>query len=190
MIKRPSNGLSPEYVAGFFDGEGTVGIGLTMEATRSGRWRPRHRLYVRIGHTNLPILEMLKHQFGGSIHAYKLKTGHAPAWGWALGSADSINFLRTIRPFLILKTAEADLAFEFSNLARFDKRPLGTPRRDEWLPAISIEERERLRTELVKLHGLSGAARFRSLASHQLIGQTTRTSGGSISGTMSYRAGP
>lgn len=190
MAEHLPNGLSPEYVAGFFDGEGTVGIGLSMDITRSGTWRPRHRLYVRIGSTNLPILEMLKHQFGGSIHAYKLKIGHAPAWGWALGPADSVNFLRTIRPFLILKAAEADLAFEFSNLARFAKRPLGTPRRAQRLPAISIEERERLRTELVNLHGLSGAARFRSLASRQLIGQTTRTSGGSISGFMSYRAGP
>ena len=189
MVEPPSNGLSPEYVAGFFDGEGTVGIGLSMDATKSG-WRPRHTLYVRIGHTNLAILEMLKHQFGGSIRAYKFKPGHAPAWGWALGPADSINFLRTICPFLVIKAPEADLAFEFSKPARFDKRPVGMPRRNRRLPAASIEERERLRVQLVKLHGLSGAARFRSLASRQCIAQTTRTSGGSISGTMSYRAGP
>ncbi len=91
------SGMSTEYVAGFFDGEGSVNI----------HKRKGHRgctLYVSIGNTDHAILEQFKAQFGGSVSLLRKQDGNRrPIWKWSTSCNTAVNFLRTIQPYSIIK---------------------------------------------------------------------------------------
>ncbi len=107
--------MTPEYLAGFFDGEGCVNI------TVSGKHR-RAVVRVAIINTNVPMLEGIQRQYGGRVHKGRVRA-KTPHWKpfchvvWTGRQAEEL--LLTIRPYLILKAAQADLAlelFQFKNL--------------------------------------------------------------------------
>lgn len=94
--------MNLEYLAGFFDGEGSIGIYRYLEPT------------VQLGLTNEEMLRNLQNQWGGSVTKYKCKTNRKPAWGWSLYSKAQIKpFLEAILPYLILKKQEALVMLEF-----------------------------------------------------------------------------
>jgi len=107
--------LTAEYVAGFFDGEGTVGI------TKSG-YDKHVYLRVSVSNTNLGILHTLKAQFGGFLSLTGKKKPNWKASGeWIIGGKAAAEFLRFIEPFVILKKSQVVLGLEFWS---FQKKPL------------------------------------------------------------------
>lgn len=78
------------YMAGFFDGEGYVGIGYNGRAE------------VRIVNSYLPILEEFKTKYGGSIYTRKkTKERHKTYYDWILiGKKELVTFFDDISPFL------------------------------------------------------------------------------------------
>lgn len=91
MKSTPRPTLSPQYLAGLFDGNGSLSI--TVSTGRAKR-RPPYPSSVMLriskskGH-GIPILQLLQEQFGGKI------SGHY----WRLTSAAAVaDFLRLIRP--------------------------------------------------------------------------------------------
>jgi hypothetical protein len=157
--------LSLQYVAGFFDGEGTISISLSMTTSRAGTVRPHHSLCVRLGQTKLGILERLKAQFGGGITTYKPQPRKAQAWAWVLCARGALAFLEQVAPHLILKKAEAEVAFEFAKLMDKMVPAKGQPRGSLRVSEEVIQARESLRVRLVGMHAASGAARFQTLES-------------------------
>ena len=103
--------LSPEvlaWMAGFFDGEGSISI-------RKRDYSP-HAFAKRICivNTRADILEIFRLHFGGKIRARKryLKNQKV-VYEWVAQAKEATRFLGLIRPYLKLKAQHADLWFDF-----------------------------------------------------------------------------
>src|SRR5258708_3356022 len=107
---------SLEYIAGYFDGEGTVGI----EKAHRG-----HSIRVSIANTYLPALLEIKEQFGGSVTAHnrRLSLSHRKAYTWRIGGQAAREFLETIIPLLDEKRAQAELALTLPQRISGGHRP-------------------------------------------------------------------
>lgn len=108
------------YAAGFFDGEGCIGISMQIGATSRGKRYPdvrRFYLFVSLSQNDPAPINWLMEKFGGSARFVRgkksYKEGYYERWNWAITTKQALSFLRTIRPFLIVKAEQADLAFSF-----------------------------------------------------------------------------
>lgn len=101
------------YVAGFFDGEGSVGI------YRNGQSHGR-TLRVQIAQTVTPastdLLTQCRERWGGSLGPFN-RTLRRPAWNFQTTASKGVAMLRDLRPWLRLKADQADFA-----LAWWDQR--------------------------------------------------------------------
>lgn len=89
--------LSPEYAAGFFDGEGCLNIECCKA---NGNFQIR----ASISNTHLGIIELLQQQFGGSISGPIQRGGNTkPFWSWKVMGMKLTSFLEYIKPFVIVK---------------------------------------------------------------------------------------
>ena len=99
--------ISWQYLAGFLDGEGSIGT------TRTGKLRNVVGR-VTIANTDHAILELIKSQFGGTIT--RRERGNKPGWrpfcsiSWTNRSA--LSLLEGVLPYLILKRAQAELCIQ------------------------------------------------------------------------------
>jgi len=100
------------YMAGLFDGEGCIHI---AKLKRPESKRGCHfGLVATIGMTSEFLLELYHSQFGGSVYCYTKPRGNRKlCWQWIIRSRQAVAFLKAIRPYLLLKADEADLAIEF-----------------------------------------------------------------------------
>lgn len=96
---------SLDYLAGYFDGEGYIGI-LPPNKTN------KHRLRVSVGNTYLPILEEFKNRFGGYITITN-RGINKPVHYWTCSDQIAKNFLQEIYPLLKEKQSQAWLGLEF-----------------------------------------------------------------------------
>ena len=94
------------YIAGFFDGEGCIRIKQNSQRGNS------FSVIAHITNTNLEILQQVQDLFGGQVR--KQERGvNKTIFNWYITSAEAIDFLRTLSPFLQEKLAQANLAFDF-----------------------------------------------------------------------------
>ena len=107
--------VSAEYLAGIIDGEGTIRINeVRMKA--QCRAAVTH-LVVFVTNTHLGLLKELEASFGGGISLAGAKIPKSPKWkrcyklSWNSGKA--IQIVATVYPHLIVKRAQAEMAFEF-----------------------------------------------------------------------------
>lgn len=107
------------YAAGLFDGGGVVVVGVSRRKRSSTHW-----LQVSIS-ADRRVLEMLRDAFGGHI-VLPRSTARAPTWR-VLGH-EAVVFLARIRPLLLARTEQADLAIAFQNNRRH-------------IRSLSVEER-------------------------------------------------
>ncbi len=142
--------LSIEYVAGLFDGEGMV---RAQKAKRS-EIHTTYQVITMVGMTHRPIIEMLCSQFGGRItindHS-KRKATRRPQHCWNLSSQQACSFLRTIRPFCVVKAEEIDLALKLQASIDEHRYKLGN---QYWMHPMRNQifaEREQLFQELKRL---------------------------------------
>lgn len=112
--------ISEAYVAGFFDGEGTV-----CAARRNIRYRPTPTILATISNTDMRPLRAIMDRWGGSIHTTKGRLEHhRDQHQLVLAPRNARIFLTAIEPHLIIKKQVARVAIEFCNLV------MNTPRRD------------------------------------------------------------
>ena len=110
-IRLREAGISPRYLAGFVDGEGSVMI-TKSRSRKSGCVQYRARLTV--SNTDRGILEEICRDFGGTIH----KVGRGKStWkpGYMLVFTDGLipSLLSVLRPHLRLKRRQAAVQLEF-----------------------------------------------------------------------------
>ena len=116
--------ISPQYAAGFFDGEGCVNL------TTYGKNR-QVNIRVYLINTDADILRLFQCHFGGRLGAPRVsKEGWKAFRNLVWTGVAAIDFLRIIQPFVILKVAQIKLALEYWDFARSPKAD-----RCEWLPA-------------------------------------------------------
>lgn len=137
------------YVAGFFDGEGSINISRRQRKSFS----PEHSLTVAIGQRDGETLDWIQEHFGGNLHQVKRDGSYT----WYCGNQKALAFLKELFPFLRYKKPQAQLAISFYEGGKRD--------RGRAIPADELERRERIREEMKMLH--------RTIVKSQRTGSTT-----------------
>lgn len=100
------------YLAGFFDGEGSVYLYKRMKPEG---W-PNHDIRFQITNTNKDVIEWIHQTFGGQIY-YRDRSSQNPNWKpnywWHANRQIFDRVAPAIYPFIIVKKAQLELAFEF-----------------------------------------------------------------------------
>jgi hypothetical protein len=106
--------MTIEYVAGFFDGEGSI--------TTAGSGRSQN-VQCCVTNTNKEILDLFQSIYGGHVYARKSKNINAKqAYGWHLYKND--DFLELILPHLFLKKKQCELAIKYRKLVKNNLGPV------------------------------------------------------------------
>ena len=100
--------LSPAYLAGFFDGEGTFFIGKQI---KKGKEYPHASVLLsQSGEEGLTLLTEIQKRFGGRLYEH-LKPGQHKATKSAYklywNRVEAIQLIRCLLPYLILKEGKA-----------------------------------------------------------------------------------
>lgn len=107
MVKLDNDKLNA-YFAGFFDGEGCIDVHRAKKLNSFNKIE--HRLRVSIGQIEIKPLKKLKNLYGGNIYKYKKINK------WSLHSKEAINFLKNIKPYLLVKRSQANAAIKYEKL--------------------------------------------------------------------------
>jgi len=97
------------WAAGLIDGEGSIGI-----YQHTIRPRPSWALQVTVGMTHRPTIERLHAMFGGYMRGVNRRSPRRRLWFWQVSSATAVRVVRLVRPWLVTKAEEADLALRFA----------------------------------------------------------------------------
>ena len=148
LNKRKMTSEELAYIAGFFDGEGYIGV---IE------YHNTHKLLVTVTNTDDSIPNLLKDFFGGTIHVYwDGNPKHRTRYTWRLDSKKAVVFLSAIQPYARQKSKHIRLALEFQMTQHHGSTPgkwgYGSSRYtdDEW------EYREYLCEEMAILNKRNG----------------------------------
>lgn len=101
--------LSPQWIAGFFDGEGCISI------------QSDKGLRVIFINTRRDVLLAVSEGFGG-VGKLKVKKripgerGTRPCYQWITWGREAQRVLETLLPYLVIKKSEAEVALEFQSL--------------------------------------------------------------------------
>jgi hypothetical protein len=101
--------ISNQYVAGFFDGEGSLGL----YKSSSGSFVLSVQIVQLQSKKSKAIFRFLKKKFKGLYKEIPKRGRRRPIYHWALYGHQGIEFLKIIRPYLILKAAQADVAIRW-----------------------------------------------------------------------------
>lgn len=96
------------YLAGFFDGEGTISLG------RYKNDGGGYRLAIAVSQNERSPLEMFQATFGGRIYEQKWEKAQRAFYSWQVTNrVDRLKCLEMLSPFLIVKKREAEIALAF-----------------------------------------------------------------------------
>lgn len=124
------------YIAGLFDGEGSVTI-----RSSKGLRRP-HALLCQITQESNEALLVVHRLFGGSLFDQPRHNSPnpLPEFHWSIYAKSAKEFLVAIRPYLLVKADVADLGLQFQSTVKMGRG----------LAAGVFEERERLRALVMR----------------------------------------
>jgi hypothetical protein len=108
--------LSDEYVAGLFDGEGTVSVYCFTQTRKSGNSYRRYQLTVVLTNTHRPVLDRIRVQYGGFIVKHQSRMGRRQCYRWMASAHIAQRFLSAIQPYAIIKRPVIDLGLELRGL--------------------------------------------------------------------------
>lgn len=104
------------YVAGFFDGEGSIGI-YPKKSSYKGRayvtYYLRTQLVQKRSTESDLLLDMLIDKFGGGGSLIPCGEAKKAAWNWQLSSDKACDFLEKIYPCLLIKKEQARIAMDW-----------------------------------------------------------------------------
>jgi hypothetical protein len=99
------------YLAGFFDGEGCIVIQSGISGFQKSL---SHRLQISIGNTYKPVMDWIKKEIRlGSLYGQGGKKQKKVCWNWYCRGNQAAFILRNLLPYLKVKRAQAELAFQF-----------------------------------------------------------------------------
>lgn len=100
------------YIAGLFDGEGCIYIGKFWHK-RDEYWQYVLRVKIALREKWIPEWLFFSFNCGRLNKTKQTKTPGATIWDWTVEGNKATEFLRIILPYLKLKRAQAELAFQF-----------------------------------------------------------------------------
>jgi hypothetical protein len=102
------------WMAGFFDGEGYVGLQLCRDKGRNLHYV---KLKVSVTNTDLHSLAPFRATFHGTtVRSWQGRATSKVVYRWDLSGKRAYDFLMTIAPHLITKKEQVDLAIKFWEL--------------------------------------------------------------------------
>ncbi len=105
------------WAAGIFDGEGSVF--LIRQSNRGKRGTGKNdRLVVKVVNTDPRMLVRLREIAGGRISSQRIRGTRRPSWEWITTGVSAKAFLRMVRPWLVVKGEQADVALTFTTGVR------------------------------------------------------------------------
>jgi hypothetical protein len=113
------------YLAGIIDGEGCIGIGRRRGATKKGR-----ALYIsptlQVSNTKQELLTWLADRYGGGVYFCRDKREkRKPHWVWIVAGQRALRAIRDARPYLLLKTEQADIVLSLPRYSTVERDKLG-----------------------------------------------------------------
>jgi len=100
---------SPEYLAGYFDGEGCISVNYSYKPERFNSLATAYSISVGITNTYKPIIEAIHREYSGWIgtNGNHRVPGNRMAYMWKATGNYAGRFLTEIEPFLIEKRPRA-----------------------------------------------------------------------------------
>lgn len=124
------------YAAGFFDGEGSIGI--YQQCKREGSINTTMCLRLSMTNTHRGVVEWFYKTFHGTMRVRKWSPNTRRVWIWGINTRQAGHMLKALLPYLIVKRDEAIVALEFQALVSVTRsRPRPNHR---GLPRLSPEE--------------------------------------------------
>lgn len=117
-------------MAGFFDGEGYIGI---LKRQRKN-WNIEYFVQISIGQNDGATMDWIIEHFGGHLHNVKRDNSYY----WIVSNKNAHTFLKEITPYLKYKKPQAELAIEF-----YENRNLNKP-----IPPEELARREEIYLKL------------------------------------------
>lgn len=146
--------LEKAYLAGFFDGEGSITITAGMDRKKGKT--PNYQMVVAVGQKR-PEIILTIHQMVGMGKVYDRTSYRESVWYWRITHVQAREFLIVLLPYLKIKKREAELAIEF--VGKFNQSTrIFTPGPT---PQNIVDEKEWYRVELQKLKGTYGGRKGR-----------------------------
>lgn len=102
--------LSLEYVAGFFDGEGSVSI------IRKGQRKDGKLFYglvIQLTSSSTISVSKLQKQFGGGLYKESHKDRRRVYYKWMIEGKKAQSFLEQILPYLQMKNRQAEIGITY-----------------------------------------------------------------------------
>ena len=146
--------LDIRYIAGLFDGEGWITIGKSALGgyRKYSKDYVRYQLHIGIAMSFRPLIEQIHRQFYGGLfinRGHKKRLPNArDGYVWYLSSNPAAEFLDFIKPHLVVKKEEAEIAIIFQEHVR---RYCGHLTHKPELRASLYAEREEFRNKLLAL---------------------------------------
>lgn len=138
------------YIAGFFDGEGSITISKLAKNTNG--ISPSYRLYIAIANTDKGIINYLDKVLGIGRAGGTYRKDHKRKWvyHWGCGATKARDILLDLLPHLKIKRKQAILAVKFQNDMNKTKKKCY---KNSPLDKDVLEKREKMRRKMVKLNG-------------------------------------
>lgn len=112
--------VSDQYIAGLFDGEGTLRI------SYNGK---QYQLLASLGMTDRRPIDALSNRFGGWIETRSnAGTNWKAVFIWRASSKGALLLIEAIGPYLLVKNEQVRVALEFQKLVGTGL-PLGHPKK-------------------------------------------------------------
>jgi len=148
--------LSYEYIAGFLDGEGSIGIHRDRQRNKYGGFR--YKLVVTLTNTNRKVLELIQNKIGGKIYelSSNRKTTQKPRYVLQLRRKEAEETLKKLLPFLIVKKQQALLALEYRKLVKPRKETIRHGPDGKFISTLSketLKKEEELYKMMLVLNG-------------------------------------
>jgi transcriptional accessory protein Tex/SPT6 len=106
--------MSPEYLAGFFDGEGTFYLG---QQRKNDKVYPKAQvLLAQSGKEGLELFEKIRSEYGGTIYTHLVAGDHKAtkdAYKMYWNKDEAIDLIQKLLPHLIIKHEAAKLVLNY-----------------------------------------------------------------------------
>ncbi|SRR6266568_4060094 len=105
-----------QYLAGYFDGEGSISIQKWEGVKRPGsNVTTSYQLHIKVTNTYRVVLGEFQQRFGGKVMSRgvsKQFPNSRPVYDWAIGGKLARTFLTEILPYLVEKRPQAELTLQ------------------------------------------------------------------------------